>query len=64
MARWTKRAAVARANENTLLQEAMRMEPRLVPVIENARKQRRSASYNRIHMLTFMSAEDENSTND
>ena len=64
MARWTKRAAVARANENTLLQEAMRMEPRLVPVIENARKQRRSASDNRIHMLTFMSAEDENSTND
>jgi hypothetical protein len=48
MAQWTKRAAIDRGNRNRVLQEALRLEPRLEAIIEEAQSQRRAKGYNRI----------------
>ena len=48
MAKWTKSAAIDRGNRNRVLQEALRLEPRLEAIIEEAQSQRRAKGYNRI----------------
>jgi hypothetical protein len=48
MARWTKKAAISRMENNSLLQQALDLEPKLKPIIEEARDQRNKRGYDRI----------------
>jgi hypothetical protein len=45
---WTKQAAIKRLKSNKLLQEALRIEPRLNDVIEAAQQQENVEGYHRI----------------
>jgi hypothetical protein len=48
MAPWTKQAAIVRMTNNPLLEEVLRIESRLRPIIEEAKSQRKTIGYNRI----------------
>jgi hypothetical protein len=50
MPRWTKKGAVRRMRENEKLQEILRIEPRLWPIINEAVAQRRNKTYQRVRM--------------
>ena len=54
--RWTKKAAIERMRQNALLHEALRVEPRLQPIINEALKQRNVPGYNRIHTYNALKA--------
>jgi hypothetical protein len=45
---WTKQAAIQRMENNKLLQEILQTEPRLLPIIETAKNQKRQRGYNRV----------------
>lgn len=55
MTKWTKESAISRMNDNKLLQEALRVEPRLRIIIEEAKEQRKVRGYNRIHKYVDLS---------
>jgi len=46
--RWTKRAAIARMEQQPLLVEALRIEPRLQRFVDEAKTQQNVDGYNRI----------------
>lgn len=48
MPKWTKKAAIERMEANQLLQEILGIEPRLVPIIEEAKNQQRTRGYIRV----------------
>jgi hypothetical protein len=48
MTKWTKKSAISRMNSNPLLQEVLQIEPRLKPIIEEAKRQRNVRGYDRI----------------
>jgi len=48
MAHWTKRAAIERMDRNLVLQQALRLEPRLEAIIAAATSQRRAKGYHRV----------------
>ncbi len=49
MRKWTKKNAVERMKGNALLQQAMQIEPRLSPILDEAELQTYDREYNRLH---------------